>query len=308
MSKSSQEILGTFGTPTYISINDPYLKKKKSDAKLKGKSQMMTTHSKSRSAHTDGYFSKTFARGFEKEPTHDAVKARRKAALAARKKMIAGDYRPSHPTKKVMSSGSYEGTLGGTVKQFSPAKQPKKAHQKEKVNFMTNPGKKGTGYGYTGVTLGKMPDYKTSPYDAERKADIAAAKAHRGAVRGAPFRAAAPDGPQGAKGFFDANIYKPTKLAGKPKVAKKEKKVTVPFYPNRPLGSMGSGGKDTNTFGKFTYTPEKYQRKVAKPKSTNGTAVFKPISNSKSMPQPSTLTVNVNRSVNPTNAGTISVL
>jgi hypothetical protein len=207
-----------------------------------------------------------------------------------------------------MSSGSYEGTLAGNMKHFSPLNNAKKATAKEKVNFMTNPGKKGTGYGYTGVTLGKLPEYKGSPFDAERKAAIAAAKAHRSAVRGAPFRAAAPDAPQGNKGLFDSDVYKPTKLAGKPKPVKKEKKVVVPFYPNKPLGSMGSGGKDSNTFGKFTYTPEKYQRKVAKPKSTNGTAVFKPISNSKSMPQPSTLVVNVKRSVNPSNASAISVL
>lgn len=310
MSKSSQEILGTFGTPTYISINDPYVKKKKSDTKLKGKPQMMTTHSKSKSAHNDGYFTKTFARALEKEPIHDAVQARRKEALAGRKKMIAGDYKPSHPTKKIASSGSYEGTLQankGTVKYFSPATNPKKAKGREKVNFMTNPGKKGTGYGYTGVTLGKLPEYKTSPYDAARKADIAAAKAHRSAVRGAPFKAAAPDAPAGSRGFFDANVYKPTKLAGKPKVPKKEKKITVPFYPNRPLGSMASGGKDCDTFGKFTYTPEKYTRKVAKAKTNNG-AVFKPISNSKSMPQPSTVAVNVRRSVNPSNTTSISVL
>lgn len=51
----------------------------------------------------------------------------------------------------------------------------------------------GTGYGYTHVTIGKLPEYKSSPYDAARAKEVKEAKAARGKVVGAPFKSNNPD-------------------------------------------------------------------------------------------------------------------
>ena len=46
--------------------------------------------------------------------------------------------------------GNYYGTLigPGNMKAFSPATRPKSKQGEKKKNFYTNPGQKGTGYGY----------------------------------------------------------------------------------------------------------------------------------------------------------------
>ena len=43
--------------------------------------------------------------------------------------------------------GSYYGTIGGTVPYFNPAGKQVKAALPSGKNVLTNPGKKGTGYG-----------------------------------------------------------------------------------------------------------------------------------------------------------------
>jgi len=305
MAKASQDIFGTFSTPTYISINDAYVKKKPAD-KMRGKPQMMTNATKKKAATVDGYFSKKFDRPFEKEPTHDPVKTRRKEALNRRKKMLSGDYKPASPVKKLGSSGSYQGTFAGQLKYFSPEAARVKRKEKEKLNFMTNPAKKGTGYGFPNVTIGKQPEYKTSPFEAQRIKARKDAAAHRKAVRGGAWKANAPDAPQGERGFFEKNPFRPAKSQGKPKATLKPKKIAVPFYPNKPLGTMQSGGNNHSTFTPFTYVGEKAKARSAKPKTSG--PIFKPVSNVKSAPSASIVNVNVARSVNAGNAASVSVL
>jgi len=273
---------------------------------MKGKPQMMTNSSKSKASTTDGYFSKKFDRTFEKEPTHDPVKARRKEALVRRKKMLSGDYKPASPVKKMGSSGSYAGTFAGQTKYFSRETARVGKKEKEKLNFMTNPAKKGTGYGFPNVTIGKAPEYKTSPYDANVTKARKDAASHRKAVRGGAWKANAPDAPQGERGFFEKNPFRPAKGQGKPKATLKPKKITVPFYPNKPLGTMSSGGNKQSTFSPFTYVGEKAKARNLKPKTMG--PIFRPISNVKSGPSASIVNANVARSVNAGNAASVSVL
>ena len=49
-----------------------------------------------------------------------------------------------------MGLGNYYGTLlgPGKMEAFSPATRPKGKKGETKKNFYTNPGQKGTGYGY----------------------------------------------------------------------------------------------------------------------------------------------------------------
>jgi len=312
-SKPNMEILGTFSQPSYTTVNDAYTKPNKRDPKVKGKPQMMSHTSKSKSATADGYFTKTFSRAFEKEPTHDAVTARRKRDLAARKKMIGPDYKPASPVKKMASSGHYQGTFAELKKSseighFVPELKRTGKKPKEARNFLTNPGKKGTGGHHfggntVGITIGKSPGYKGSPFNAEELQKRSERKAHAKAVKGAPFKA--PCGPDGGN-TFDKNPFRQPKTMPKPKKAAAEKKVTVPFRPNGTAPPMYSGGNSKDGFSKFTYTGEKASTTVRKPKASG--PVFKPISNPKSMPQSSVVAINVYRSVNPNNASRVAVL
>lgn len=222
--------------------------------------------------------------------------------------MLGADYKPASPVKKGMSSGHYQGTFAGKIAHFVPEERRKGKKPKEKRNFLTNPGKKGTGGHHfggntVGITIGKHPEYKSSPYAAEENTKRKAAKAHRKAVKGAPFRA--PCGPDGG-GTFDKNPFRQPKSMPKAKKPVVHKKITVPFTPQSKGGPMSSGGNTKDTFTKFTYTGEKATTKTRKPKASG--SVFKPISNPKSMPQASIVSINVQRSVNPNNAARIGVL
>jgi hypothetical protein len=72
------------------------------------------------------------------------------------------------------SSG--KGSHWGTIQQQFPLKdgdkftlppRPMKEEQKraELKNFLTVPAKKGSGYGYANITIGKSYAYETDPYD-----------------------------------------------------------------------------------------------------------------------------------------------
>ena len=55
-----------------------------------------------------------------------------------------------YPFLEAVGLGNYYGTLigPGNMKAFSPATRPKSKQGEKKKNFYTNPGQKGTGYGY----------------------------------------------------------------------------------------------------------------------------------------------------------------
>ena len=70
--------------------------------------------------------------------------------------VVAGKpYVPSSPAKKSTGLGTHYGTLGGNITSFSPGLKPEKEEKSPGANFTTNPGKKGTGFGFIDVTIGK---------------------------------------------------------------------------------------------------------------------------------------------------------
>eukprot|EP00039_Didymoeca_costata_P024046 m.9068 g.9068 ORF g.9068 m.9068 type:complete len:305 (-) comp4004_c0_seq1:252-1166(-) len=290
--KSTQQLMGTFSMPSFTTVGDPYEKKaaKKADPREKGK-QMMTTATRGKGATMDGYFGNSYARVFEKEPLSDTVKQRRKQEMSKRKKMLGPNYKPSGPTKSIGSAGSYEGTFAGKMEYFSGARKGKEKKKKESRNFLTNPPKKGSGFGYNNVTIGKLPEYKSSPYSAAQAAEKAQAKKHQAAMKAGAFKATAPNDPQGDRAYFDNNPYRQPKALGKPKKLPPVKKVNVPFYPTKPPPSMTSSGAKTGTFTKFEYTPEKPKAKGTKKPQK----VFKPVSNAKGTPMTSIISLNVRR-------------
>ena len=62
----------------------------------------------------------------------------------------------SSPFLHVHSSGtgSHYGTLSGPIEAFSTTCKPMEAGKSPGKNFLTTPGKKGTGFGYVGVAVG----------------------------------------------------------------------------------------------------------------------------------------------------------
>jgi hypothetical protein len=51
------------------------------------------------------------------------------------------------------------------MEYFAALPKEAKPHETEKPNVKTSPSKKGTGYGYSNVTLSKFPEYKGDKYD-----------------------------------------------------------------------------------------------------------------------------------------------
>jgi hypothetical protein len=66
-------------------------------------------------------------------------------------------------------AGNHYGTFSGPVDAFSPVNKGKKSYKSPGRNFTTNPPKKGTGYGYLGVTIGATPKYTPDPYERAKE-------------------------------------------------------------------------------------------------------------------------------------------
>jgi len=66
-------------------------------------------------------------------------------------------------------AGSHYGTFAGPVKTFSPVAKSKQAYASPGRNFITNPSKKGTGYGYVNVVIGKPQTYASEPFDRAKE-------------------------------------------------------------------------------------------------------------------------------------------
>ena len=75
------------------------------------------------------------------------VKMRRQQRVKANTKNLAGPYVPPAHTKPISGLGSSYGTLSGPVKALSAAIKPRPKYKSPGKNVVTNPGKKGTGYG-----------------------------------------------------------------------------------------------------------------------------------------------------------------
>ncbi|KAJ3014950.1 hypothetical protein HKX48_004873 [Thoreauomyces humboldtii] len=138
--------IGIFSEAPYISTGDKF-NEKNSGAFLaertKGK-QFITNPGKL-------YFNKEFARVFENEPSG--------------KGSPFGTFDQQWPIQRKNSEG---------IPSFTALREQPK-HERQKTNFLTSPPKRGTGYGYANVTIGKSPEYTGDPYNA---ADVASKKTH----------------------------------------------------------------------------------------------------------------------------------
>jgi len=304
--KTDMERVGVFSEVGYTTIGDRYPKKNQKHLPFnknayKGK-QMMTTHNKSRSAQQYGYFEGVFKRIMEKEAYINIVQAQRTKRLSqAKKRRGKGTWIPSDYPKKPSGLGNHYGTLAGPITHFVPNSKPKEEKKRLGRNVTTNPSKKGTGYGYVGVTLGDYHAHAVEPYERPRELRIKENEIHHQQVKGKAFRLN-----NHPTMYFDHNPFKdPTKLPSKSKSApdlteKKTGEKLKPFKISSP--PKKTGGCKAGCFTTYpkhsedAYAPKKAERKNQGPKK-----LFRALPGPKSVPTPSIMQQCVQKAVNKAN-------
>jgi len=294
--KNDLNRLGLFSELGYASVGDPYRRpnaKTFNEYAHKGK-QMLPGGSKIKSALQAGYFDKSFTRIMQGEGYSDAVKRRRQERLDKGKMNIGTAFMPSHAGKSPSGHGSHYGTFSGPITTFSPVAKSKKEYISPGKNFMTTPSKKGTGYGYQNVLIGKPQQHPTEPYDAGKEMRKQAHVKSKQMMKGAAFKLNLHP-----KEYFDNNPYKTDKPMGPPyKELKKSNPALKPFQPSSPGKEIG--GSKAGCFTAYPshsndpyITKNRSWRDGGKQKN-----IFRPSQGPKSMPMHSIMAQNVERRIN----------
>lgn len=292
--KNDLNRIGLFSELGYISIGDPFRTSQNSFnvAAHKGK-QMLPGGTKVRSALQAGYFDQKFGRIMEGEAHSDPIKRRRQDRLKAAKLNVGKAFVPSSGEKKPSGEGNHYGTFGGPINAFSPVAKGKKAHQPEGKNFLTNPPKQGTGYGYLNVTIGGPYKYSSEPYDKAKEIRKSVMEKSQKSRTGGPFRLNLHP-----KSYFDGNPYKSDRPLPPLKDNRKPRENLKPFKPSSPPKEIG--GLKAGCFDNYpSHSADPYE--VKKSKGSTERKVFRPSQGPKSTPMNSIVNQNVTRRINRTN-------
>ncbi|PIK35996.1 putative UPF0602 protein C4orf47-like [Apostichopus japonicus] len=297
--KNDMERIGLFQEMGYVTIGDKYTtpgSKPFNESAHKAK-QMLPGGSKTITALQGGYFDEKFARVMEGEAYTDPVKRRRQERLKGSKKNIGTAFLPSSGDKKPSGLGNHYGTIGGPVGAFSPASRSGKGYKSPGRNVITNPSKKGTGYGYPNLLIGKQYTYSTNPYDKGKELRRKEHQASRSAMKGGAFKLN-----MHPRSYFDSNPYYADKSLPPIKRNASPKRDVKPFRPSHPAKIIG--GSKAGTFDPYpSHSNDPYKPKIAKgPKAMNSSGkIFTPSPGPKSAPTSSIVNQNVFRSINSTN-------
>jgi len=291
--KNDLNRVGLFSELGYISIGDPYKLPKAAfnEVAHKGK-QVLPGGSKERSALQHGYFDKAFNRVMEGEAFTDPVKRRRQERLKEGKKNLGTAFMPSSGEKLPSGVGNHYGTFSGSVDAFSPVSKPRKAYTSPGRNFITNPPKRGTGYGYYNVTIGTSQKYIPDGYDRAKEVRKKELEGSITARKGGPFRLNLHP-----KAFFDHNPYRTDKLVPLTRTVKKPPEPDRPFKPSHPAKEIG--GSKAGCFDPYpSHSEDPYKPKKSKSVVDPNKKIFMPSQGPKSTPTKSTINLNVHRRVN----------
>ncbi|CBY20569.1 unnamed protein product [Oikopleura dioica] len=298
--KSDMERLGVFSEVGYTTLGDKYPKVHPSSRPInqtahKGK-QMLPGGSKTMSASQSGYFEPQFKRIMEKESYIDPVKLRRQERLQKGKKNIGKSFLPSNYPKKPSGAGNHYGTLSGPIQHFSSQTKPKAAYIKEQRNFLTNPSKHGTGYGYVGVTLGKYQDHAVDPYNRMKELNRKEMDKGRALMKGGHFKLNLHP-----KTYFNPNVFKPELPLPPAKPASVKPPSVKPFKHSSPGKALG--GSKAGCFDNYpSHSNDLYTIKQNKKVTVNSSGkLFHAIPGPKSRPTPSVMQKNVEVRVNRNN-------
>ncbi|XP_035219356.1 UPF0602 protein C4orf47 homolog [Stegodyphus dumicola] len=296
------ERIGLFKEMGYIHEYVP-VKISFNDSSKKGK-QMMTNCTKSKAGTQDGYFAKEYPRVFEGEAYTDPIRARRRSRIEQAQKCLPPGFKYSSPPKKPCGLGSNYGTFtdyGKKIEYFSSKGRTAVKGSPSKKNILTNPAKKGSGYGYPNITIGKQPPYfLEEEYEELKNAPREPKKPEPRPF--APYRAG-----KFQQGYFDPNPYTSTKDIPPPVVEEEETEetATTPFIPSSP--AKKDGGMKAGCLNQFPeYTGEPLPRPDLVPRGVKRyinaeNQMFRPVPGPKPYPVKSIINKNVQKKVNPLN-------
>ncbi|XP_042900509.1 cilia-and flagella-associated protein 96-like [Parasteatoda tepidariorum] len=276
-----------------------------SRAPPKGK-QMSTSSTKSKNGTQSGYFDKEFLRVFEGEGYADPIRNRRLQRLEKAKLNIGPAFKSTSPTKTQNGKGTNYGTFQGkTLEYFSSHPREVEKGSPPKKNFYTNPPKKGTGYGYPNVTIGKVPPYflegeyeelKEKPEEPEKPEPQEFEPYKVGIFQ---------------QGYFDPNPFRTDEEVELPEEEETETfEIEKPFLPTGP--AKKDGGMKAGCLNKFPeYVGDPYAKmgerslRGVKNYVNAENKMFRYVPGPKPYPIKSIITKNVERRVTPANFTTI---
>jgi len=289
--KTDMERIGLFSEMTYVTVGDRFNSKHDVLAPFnvsasKGK-QMLLGGNKERSATQAGYFEPTFKRVFESEAYRDVIRSRRLERIQESKKNVGKTFVPSSAEKTPNGVGMYYGTFSGPYTAFSPVRKNFGPYKSPGKNFLTNPGKKGTGYGYAHLIIGKEFEHKDEEYSRSKDLQSKALKDHAAKLRAGPFKRSTHP-----LKYFEENPYKSDRDPGPAKKKLGQQKfLHGPFKPSSPPKQIG--GMKAGTFSHYpTHSADPYAliRNTKKTKK-----IFVPNHHLKSRPITSIVSYNVSR-------------
>ncbi|XP_025090518.1 UPF0602 protein C4orf47 homolog isoform X2 [Pomacea canaliculata] len=307
--KNDMERIGLFQEMTYITIGDRYRSLGAvtfNDSAGKGK-QMLPGGSKERSTGLQaGYFNEKFNRVFEGESYSDPIRLKRIFRMKESKKNLGKPFMPTNAEKTMNGLGTFYGTIGGGVTAFSPLSTRSKQATIPGKNMYTNPGKKGTGYGYINVTIGPYPPNVTDPYDRSRMMAQKENQGHKKLLKGGPFQLN-----MHPQDYFNGNPYiltKPLPPMRKTGTSSGPKNVT-PFKPSSPGKKLG-GGKHGSFDPYPSHSVDPFGVKIKRPVNVvnNTGKIYVPPTGPKSRPVNSIVDQNITRSINIQNYRAMTVM
>ncbi|XP_067938753.1 cilia-and flagella-associated protein 96-like [Watersipora subatra] len=300
--KTDMERMGIFQEMKYHTIGDKYATPalEFNVAAGKGK-QVLPGGNKERCAKQDGYFNDKFVRMFEGEAYSDPIKQRRQHRMKESQKNLGKPFLPSNGDKKPSGLGNHYGTLGGAVPFFSAQNKTGAAYKSPNKNLYTNPGKRGTGFGYLNVTLGQFPKHMTEPYDQVALNDKKLLEQSRSKMKGGSFKLN-----MHPKAYFDEKPYTSEKPLPPAKKSAPARPIAVAFRPSHPAKKpAGCKAGTFETYPQHSVDPygKHYKRPVNVVNKTGKT--FMPNQGPKSALTNSIINQNVVRTMNRQNYKTV---
>jgi len=306
------QTFGTFSTPTFGGVGEPYDDTKKmSDSRAKG--NQFTTN-KQRGGQTGDNWNRNSGRRndvkrlYEGEVYVDPHTYERKWKMEQKKKNLTPDgFKYSSPNSKSSGLGGTWGMIGPKLAHEPEFEVVKKGEVPGEVKHelrqvVTSPAKKGYGANTPGTmfgpgprkgekpTIGKEYEHSPDPYDLARQFEREERKFNQEKLAGRqPYRTMGH-----SVDFFDGHksvaapkgLAEDPRMPDKPEPASPEVVPTVPFYPSRAPRSGPMG-----TFQKFPeYIEDPLEEKIKAARAVAAatritTTAFRPTSNAKSTPQ-----------------------
>ncbi|XP_029412263.1 UPF0602 protein C4orf47 homolog [Nannospalax galili] len=299
--KTDMERVGLFSEMEYTTVGDKYVSQFNrpfNEAASKNR-QMLPGGSKEMSNLQAGYFDSQFTRIFEGEGYVNLNQVRRRHMMLEAKKNLGKAFIPSSGEKKPSGLGSYYGTIGGPIPFFSAQLKPRDKYEPPRKNLYTNPGKKGTGYGYANVTIGQQFSHSADFYDAPKLNYKKDTEDHHRLLKGSPFKLNLHP-----RDYFDTNPYFLEKPLPPIRREKKKEVRLKPFKPSSP--GKKPGGMKAGTFDPYPlHSADPYVVKLGK--ITGKTEkIFHPPNGPKSRPIESIVALNIRRTLNMKNYKTAS--